>query len=109
MSLWQRSQASDCMKYFAGIVPPFLVCAELGKKRPCGPSPSPSIVAGAIAGFLILYAFSQVISRTHHALPEIPVVAASTIPTRTTPHMLRYTNHRHRYSENPAWSTTTTH
>src|SRR6185312_8094398 len=41
------------MKYLAGISLPSVVCAELGKNDPFGPSPSPSMVPGAISGLLI--------------------------------------------------------
>ena len=41
------------MKYLAGISLPSVVCAELGKKAPEGPSPSLVISAGAISGFLM--------------------------------------------------------
>src|SRR5882672_4498446 len=34
ISAWQRWQASDFMKYLEGMLPPCLVCAELGKNFP---------------------------------------------------------------------------
>src|SRR5208282_3501060 len=48
MSAWQRSQACDFMKYPEGMYWPSVVCAELGKNFPWGPSPSCNIVAGEI-------------------------------------------------------------
>src|SRR5260370_35455244 len=77
MSAWQRWHASDCMKYFAGMQLLCLVCAELGKNFPCGPSPSPSMEAAGICGFTMRLAFLQAISRDHHAPAAIAVVAST--------------------------------
>src|SRR4029077_172509 len=77
MSAWQRWQASDFMKYCEGMLPPCLVCAELGKNFPCGPSPSLSMVSGGMCGLEMWFAFFQVISRVHHAPAEIPAVRSS--------------------------------
>src|SRR6266403_4762551 len=77
MSPWQRWQASDCMKYLEGMLPPCLVCAELGKNLPCGPSPSPFIVSGGISGLEMRFAFCHAISRVHQAPVAIPAVKSS--------------------------------
>src|SRR5262252_2486859 len=74
MSLWQRWQASDSMKYLLGIWPLWAVCDELGKNGPLGPSPSPSMEVGG-AGFTIRYALSQRSCLTFH--PYRPRAAAS--------------------------------
>src|SRR5438094_9858547 len=75
MSAWQRWQASDFMKYWEGILPPCLVCAELGKNLPCGPSPSLSIVSGGIGGLEMRFAFFQATSRVNHVPAAIPTVS----------------------------------
>src|SRR5580693_7001122 len=91
MSAWQRWQASDCMKYCEGMFPPCLVCAELGKNFPCGPSPSPSMVSGGISGLEIRFAFEflQAASRVHQAPAEMAAVSSATAakpnPRRTMP------------------------
>src|SRR5438445_7099184 len=107
MSLWHRSQACDCMKYFAGMFFPSLVCAELGKNLPEGPSPSPSIVSDGILGFVTRWPFFQAISLTHQEpaakaasvkakaaklaapaakpLPNHPRLASHELPTNNTP------------------------
>src|SRR6267378_3063606 len=77
MSAWQRWQASDCMKYLDGMLPPCLVCAELGKNFPCGPSPSPFIVSGGISGLEMRFAFCHAISRVHQAPTATPAVKSS--------------------------------
>src|ERR1700676_2959281 len=74
MSAWQRSQASDFMKYCEGMLPPCLVCAELGKNLPWGPSPSPSMVCAGISGLEIRFAFFQATSRVHQAPAAITIV-----------------------------------
>ena len=76
MSAWQRWQASDFMKYWEGILPPCLVCAELGKNFPCGPSPSLSIVSGGISGLEMRFAFFQATSRVHHVPAAMPTVSS---------------------------------
>src|SRR5882762_4545401 len=89
MSAWQRWQASDFMKYLEGMLPPCLVCAELGKNFPCEPSPSLSIVSGGISGLEMRFAFFQATSRVHQvpaAMPAIKSVsAANPKPRRMMP------------------------
>src|SRR5271155_5703053 len=89
MSAWQRSQASDFMKYWEGMLPPSLVCAELGKNFPLGPSPSPSMVSGGISGLEIRFALFQATSRVHQVPVAMTVVksasAANPNPCRITP------------------------
>src|SRR6267143_3400219 len=75
MSAWQRWQASDFMKYLEGMLPPCLVCAELGKNFPWGPSPSPSIVSAGISGLEMRFAFFQATSRVHHVPAAMPAVS----------------------------------
>src|SRR5882724_5032695 len=75
MSEWQRSQACDCIKYFAGIFLPSRVCAELGKNFPFGPSPSPSIVSVGICGLTTRLLFFQAMLRVHQEPPAIPAVS----------------------------------
>ena len=53
MSLWQRAQSSLFMKKFEGTGAPVFVSPEDGKNGPRGPWPSPSMLAGASAGFAI--------------------------------------------------------
>src|SRR5260370_27198319 len=77
MSAWQRWQASDFMKYWEGILMPCLVCAELGKNFPCGPSPSASIDAGGMSGLEMRFALFQAASRTHHVPAAMPVVSSA--------------------------------
>src|SRR5260221_14565468 len=72
MSWWQRWQACDCMKYFAGIFLPSRVCTELGKNFPLGPSPSPSMVSVVNFGLAPRLAFFQAISRVHQEPAAIP-------------------------------------
>src|SRR5439155_19584047 len=88
MSAWQRWQASDFMKYLEGMLPPCLVCAELGKNFPCGPSPSLSMVSGGISGLEMRFAFFQATSRVHQVPAATPAVksasAASPHPRRMT-------------------------
>src|SRR6266478_1424155 len=74
MSAWQRWQASDFMKYLEGMLPPCLVCAELGKNLPRGPSPSRSMDSGGISGLEMRFAFFQATSRVHHAPAAIAMV-----------------------------------
>src|SRR6266852_4076494 len=66
MSEWQRSQACDCIKYFAGIFLPSRVCAELGKNFPLGPSPSPSMVSVGMYGLTTRLEFFHAMLRAHH-------------------------------------------
>src|SRR5258708_31393817 len=73
MSLWQRSQACDCMKYFAGMFLPSLVCTELGKNLPLGPSPSPSMVSVGMRGFVTRLLFFQALLRVHQEPAARPV------------------------------------
>src|SRR5258706_7478787 len=73
MSLWQRSQACDCMKYFAGMFLPSLVCTELGKNLPLGPSPSPSMVSVGMRGFVTRLLFFQALLRVHQEPAAMPV------------------------------------
>src|ERR1700746_1800041 len=77
MSEWQRSQACDCMKYFAGMFLPSLVCTELGKNFPLGPSPSPSIVSVDICGLTTRLPFFQGILRVHQEPPAIPAISTA--------------------------------
>src|SRR5260370_8153941 len=84
MSAWQRWQASDFMKYLDGMLPPCLVCAELGKNFPCGPSPSASMDSGGISGLEIRFAFFQATSRVHHVPAAMPAVTSAN-PTNTNP------------------------
>src|ERR1700730_15074097 len=84
MSAWQRWQASDCMKYLPGILPPSLVCAELGKNLPCGPSPSPSMEAGGIKGVGMRLWFLQVTARDHHAPAAMAAVTTTSAANRGT-------------------------
>src|SRR5579863_7027269 len=74
MSLWQRSQACDCMKYFAGIFLPSLVCTELGKNFPLGPSPSPSMVSVGICGLTTRLLFFHATLRVHQEPAATPVI-----------------------------------
>src|ERR1700680_2390127 len=82
MSAWQRSQALDCMKYSDGMYLPSVVCAELGKNLPCGPSPSPSMVAGGICGLVTRFAWVQEISRSHQAPKATPEASSTTVAKR---------------------------
>src|SRR5437879_12180443 len=84
MSAWQRWQASDFMKYWEGILPPCLVCAELGKNLPCGPSPSLSIVSGGIGGLEMRFAFFQATSRVHH-VPAAMLAVRRVSPANPNP------------------------
>src|SRR5216683_6857964 len=77
MSPWQRWQASDFMKYLDGMLPPCLVCAELGKNFPCGPSPSASMDSGGISGLEMRFAFFQATSRVHHVPAAMPAVSSA--------------------------------
>src|SRR5260221_10998503 len=72
MSWWQRWQACDCMKYFAGIFLPSRVCTELGKNFPLGPSPSPSMVSVVNFGLATRLAFFQPFSPVHQKPTGIP-------------------------------------
>src|SRR5207302_5925956 len=74
MSAWQRWQASDFMKYLEGMLPPCLVCAELGKNFPSGPSPSRSMDSGGIKGLEMRFAFFQATSRVHHVPAAMAVL-----------------------------------
>src|SRR5260370_726049 len=86
MSLWQRSHACDCMKYFAGMFLPSLVCTELGKNLPLGPSPSPSMVSVGMRGFTTRLLFFQVMLRVHQELAAMPVIRkASTAKLAAAP------------------------
>src|ERR1700747_327255 len=86
MSEWQRSQACDCMKYLAGMFLPSLVCTELGKNFPFGPSPSPSIVSVDICGLTTRLLFFHAILRVHQEPPAIPAVSrASTAKLAAAP------------------------
>src|SRR4029077_8989187 len=84
-----RWHASDFMKYLDGMLMPCLVCAELGKNFPCGPSPSASMDSGGISGLEMRFADFQTASRSHHAPEAMPTVskasAAKPNPCRTTP------------------------
>src|SRR5258708_16309983 len=77
------------MKYWEGMLPPCLVCAELGKNFPGGPSPSPSMDSGGISGLEMRFAFFQATSRVHHVpaamLAVSSVSAANPKPRRMTP------------------------
>src|SRR5205807_5044626 len=77
------------MKYWEGILLPCLVCAELGKNFPRGPSPSLSIVSGGISGLEMRFAFFQATSRVHHVPAAVPTVssvsAANPKPRGRTP------------------------
>src|SRR5216684_8157151 len=84
MSAWQRWQASDFMKYLEGMLPLCLVCAELGKNFPCGPSPSPSMEAAGICGFTMRLAFLHGTSRDHQAPAEMTAVARTSPANRKT-------------------------
>src|SRR6267154_6087507 len=89
MSAWQRWQASDFMKYWEGMPPPCLVCAELGKNLPCGPSPSPSMVSAGISGLDMQLAFLQATSRVHQAPAAILAVnRANAANPKPRPRML---------------------
>src|SRR5436309_9814628 len=73
------------MKYLEGMLPPCLVCAELGKNFPCGPSPSLSIVSGDISGLEMRFAFFQATSRVHQVpatMPAVKSVSAANPRTR---------------------------
>src|SRR5438309_554906 len=82
MSSWQRAQASDSMKNFAGILRLPATCAELGKKAPVGPSPSPSMVRGATEGFWIANRLLHDSRRYHEAAPImiVTISIATTMP-----------------------------
>src|SRR5713226_10708597 len=77
------------MKYLDGMLMPCLVCAELGKNFPCGPSPSLSMDSGGISGLEMRFAFFQATSRVHHVPAARPAVksasAANPKPRRMTP------------------------
>src|SRR5260370_2042331 len=86
MSEWQRSQACDCIKYFAGIFLPSRVCAELGKNFPLGPSPSPSMVSVGMFGLTTRLEFFHTMLRAHHEPAAIPVISrVSTAKLVTAP------------------------
>src|SRR6266403_3555833 len=99
MSEWQRSQACDCMKYFAGIFLPSRVCAELGKNFPFGPSPSPSIVSVGICGLTTRLLFFQAMLRVHQEPAAIPDMAKAntaklpTAPANPVPNHPRFESH----------------
>src|SRR5215831_8368912 len=82
MSSWQRLQESDSMKNLLGIFWPPYTCAELGKNGPFGPSPSPSIDAGGIAGFSMRARFCQRALRRYQAPAPAPAMTANTTVTR---------------------------
>src|SRR6266853_3798851 len=108
MSEWQRSQACDCMKYFAGIFFPSRVCTELGKNLPPGPSPSPSIVSVESAGFFTRYAFFHARLRAPHAPPLNTAIATNTAANRSaaapdpSPSHFRDPSHDHARKNTPA-------
>src|ERR1700676_4531881 len=77
MSAWQRWQASDFMKYCEGMLPPCLVCAELGKNLPCRPSPSLSMLSGGMAGLWMRFARSHAMARVHQTPQDTAAVSAS--------------------------------
>src|SRR6266851_3072929 len=99
MSEWQRSQACDCIKYFAGIFLPSRVCAELGKNFPLGPSPSPSMVSVGMYGLTTRLEFFHAMLRAHHEPAAIPLInSASTeklaaAPAKPLPNHPRLTTH----------------
>src|SRR5262249_2702075 len=72
-----------------GMFTSCLVCAELGKNLPCGPSPSPFIASGGITGLVIRFAFCHLTSRVHHvpaATAAVKIVsAANPSARRATP------------------------
>src|SRR4051812_30077961 len=70
------------MKNFDGIFPLPATCEELGKKAPVGPSPSPSMLSGAIDGFLIAYCLLHDSRRYHEA--ALIIAAISRTPARVT-------------------------
>src|SRR5260370_3264604 len=80
MSEWQRSQACDCIKYFAGMFLPSRVCAELGKNLPEGPSPSPSMVSVGIRGLTTRLLFFHAKLRVHQEPAVIPAITRHQIP-----------------------------
>ena len=61
----------DSMKIVLGDCFPVMRLRGAGKNGPCGPSPSSSIVAGAIGGIFDAYARCQGTVRTHQAAPAI--------------------------------------
>src|SRR5690242_15113109 len=65
------------MKYFAGINFPSLVCAELGKKEPPGPSPSAFISPGAISGLSIGVDAVHRLTREYRAAPPIRIATTN--------------------------------
>src|SRR6266478_4969334 len=65
------------MTYLDGMLPPCLVCAELRKNFPCGPSPSASMDSGGISGLEIRFAFFQATSRVHHVPAAMPAVSSA--------------------------------
>src|SRR5260370_39740772 len=99
MSEWQRSQACDCIKYFAGMFLPSRVCAELGKNLPEGPSPSPSMVSVGIRGLTIRLLFFHAKLRVHQEPAAIPAIMRHRIarlaaaPANPFPSQPRRTGH----------------
>src|SRR6266700_325845 len=99
MSEWQRSQACDCIKYFAGMFLPSRVCAELGKNFPLGPSPSPSMVSVGICGLTTRLPFFHAMLRTHQEPAAIPLINSArtaklaTPPAKPLPSQPRLTTH----------------
>src|SRR6267142_4201025 len=108
MSRWQRSQACDCMKYFAGIFLPSRVCTELGKNFPHGPSPSPSMVSVVNFGLAPRLAFFQAISRVHQEPAAIPesskakIAKLAAAPAKPLPNQPRRASHEVPISRTPA-------
>src|SRR6266849_1469560 len=93
ISAWQRWQASDFMKYLEGMLPPCLVCAELGKNFPCGPSPSLSMDSGGISGLEMRFAFFHAISRVHHVPAPRPAVKSASAANPKTRRMMPSPSH----------------
>jgi len=77
------------MKYFEGMLPPCLVCAELGKTSPEDHRLRRPSFPQASAGLEMRFAFFQATSRVHHvpaAMPAISTVsAANPNPRAITP------------------------
>src|SRR5271166_5875677 len=103
MSWWQRSQASDSMKNFDGILRLPATCDELGKNGPSFPSPSLFIETGAIDGFRITKRLLQ--ESREYLAPNATRHAKAIIPSAGT-QALRFDPLRRRLSHHPASSAT---
>src|SRR5208283_3088173 len=102
MSWWQRSQASDSMKNFDGILRLPATCDELGKNGPAAPSPSLFMERGAISGFRMT---KRLLQESREYLAPIEMTTATAIMPSAGTQALRFVSLR-RLSHHPASSAT---